>query len=111
MPADYSTDKTNYSATRPESSGSGVFFILGAIVVALGVVIWLVAGSEPDSAVPADQAAPSVTINNDAAAPDAGAPAASTPAPTETAPEPAPAPAAPTDAAPAPADAAPAPAN
>jgi hypothetical protein len=46
----------------------GIFFVLGAIVVALGVVVWLVSGDSPSAVNGAAPETPqsSITINNGA---------------------------------------------
>ncbi|MGO4852055.1 hypothetical protein [Phaeovulum sp. W22_SRMD_FR3] len=74
----------------------GIFFVLGAIVVALGVVVWLVSGDSPSGVNGAAPETPqsSITINNDAAPAPAETPVETpsevpAPAPTEV---PAPAP-------------------
>ncbi|MEI4485556.1 hypothetical protein V8J36_05090 [Frigidibacter sp. MR17.14] len=77
--------------TTKTSGGNGIFFILGAIVVALGVIFFLVSGNEPSAP------APDATIENnvtapaaDSAAPAADAPAATAPVAEPAAPAPAP---------------------
>lgn len=94
----------NRSANTPhvvERRGNGgIFFVLGAIVVALGVVVWLVSGdgsSSVNDATPGTSES-SITINNDAAPAPSETPVETpAPAPTEVpAPAPDAAPAAPT---------------
>lgn len=82
---------------RPQgSSSSGIYFVLGAIVVALIVVIWLVMDSPAPTGTPgatAPEAPASVTITNEA--PGTGVVVTPSPEPAEpAAPE---APAAPAD--------------
>lgn len=95
-----------------EKGNNGIFFILGAIVVALGVIFFLVSGGDDaDTVAPAENG---TVIENNAPAADTTAPA--TTAPAETAPTPAPEapavdPAAPDAAAPDATAPAPAPAN
>ena len=81
-------------------SSTSTAFILGGVVVALGIIGWLVFGgnSMPSSSAPYGAAKTSITIDNTAPAPAAPAPAAPAPAPAAPA---APAPAAPAPAAPA----------
>ena len=100
--SDQRPNPTNYR----ESSGNGnVLFILGAIVVAVGVLLWYVFGGVPNSTTGSSDTNNNVTIET----PAASAPAEpATPAPTDTTPA-APATPAPAETAPAaPADATPA---
>lgn len=84
--------------TKTESSsGSTMAFIVGGLVVAVGVIAWLVFGGEVSAPKGASDGASktSITIDNTAPAPAPAAPAPAAPAP-------APAPAAPAPAATAP---------
>ncbi|MEI4472059.1 hypothetical protein [Frigidibacter sp. MR17.24] len=82
--------------TTRSSGGNGIFFILGAIVVALGVIFFLVSGNEPSAPAPDTAIENNVTAPAaDTAAPEASAPAATAPveepaAPAAPAPEAAP---------------------
>lgn len=81
MPRDPAYDQRTTVRT---SSGNGIYFVLGAIVVALGVIFFVVSGNDSGS-VTDQPATTSTTINNEAA-PAANEPAATTPAPDAAAP-------------------------
>lgn len=85
------------SAPPPKSNGA-LIFIVGGLVVAVGVVAYvLTGGSVPDAGAGSGSGDANITIENNAPAPAApAAPAPAEPAPAEPAPaEPAPAPAEP----------------
>ncbi|MCL7464190.1 hypothetical protein [Phaeovulum sp. NW3] len=75
----------NPQPPRPQGSSSGgIYFVLGAIVVALVVVIWLVMDSPAPTGTPeatAPEAPASVTITNEA--PDTGVVVTPSPEPAE----------------------------
>lgn len=79
------TTHTHTTVTGREGGNGGIFFILGAIVVVLGVIVWFVSGG----GTPQTAGAPDVNVNvegSTAPAPAETAPAAPEPAPAETAP-------------------------
>ncbi len=85
--------------TPPQKSNNGLIFIVGGLVVAVGVVAYILTGGFASDG---DDGAPAVTIENNTTAPAPAEPAAPAPepaAPAEPAPAepvaPAPAPAAP----------------
>ena len=119
---DYTPPNQPTYVQEPAKSGSTIYFILGALVVAVALIGWsLSGGSGPDTPNSAARDTnTNVTIEapaaNPAATPDATAPAEAVPAPAESMPAPATgsndpaatAPAAPTATTPAPATPAPA---
>ncbi len=94
-----------------EKSNSTVIFIVGGLVVAVGVLAYVFSNDSTPDANPTADTAPAVSIENNTTTPAPADPAAA-PAPAEVPAEPAPAEpeAAPADPAPAPAEPAPAPA-
>ncbi|GAA3856565.1 hypothetical protein [Celeribacter arenosi] len=64
------TQQESYRVEAAHSRNGGIYFTLGAIVVALGVVVYLMAGGETEPR-ETSQSPASVTITNDA--PDNGA--------------------------------------
>ena len=80
------TQQESYRVEAAQSRNGGIYFTLGAIVVALGVVIYLMVGGDAEP-LETSQSPASVTITNDA--PDNGASVSVTdeaPAATEAAP-------------------------
>ncbi|MER5171947.1 hypothetical protein [Thioclava sp. GXIMD2076] len=72
--------------TPPPRRDNGLYFVLGAIVVALGVLVWYVMGSPGDTTTPAP-AGNEVSITNEAPASEpAQEPASDAPAEVEVAP-------------------------
>lgn len=93
---------TTFNTVQPGDSGrnsaswGGIPFVLGAIVVALGVMIWLMVGNDdasvtgPTTNVDVTVPAADSTATETAPAPDATAPAPDATAPAPDAPAPAP---------------------
>ncbi len=88
--------RSTYVRETEKSSGTGIYFIVGGLVVAVAVILWLVFGGTSRTATtPVSGSTTNVTIDAPAASPAPAAdPVAPAPAPAETAPA-APAPAEP----------------